>query len=68
MERRSNNSFIVRKTVIRCIIEHFIQGKTMNHPPGSLEEIVENLVKTWEMEASHKINFSQVIRNSLRLC
>ena len=26
---------------------------------GSLEEIVENLVKTWEMEASHKKNISQ---------
>ena len=26
---------------------------------GSLEEVVENLVKTWEMEASHKKNISQ---------
>ena len=26
---------------------------------GSLEEVVENLVKTWEMEASHKKNMSQ---------
>ncbi|XP_033647791.1 pathogen-related protein-like [Asterias rubens] len=31
----------------------FFKGKTMNHKPGSLEMIVENLVKTWEMEASH---------------
>lgn len=23
-------------------------------PKGSLEEVVENLVKTWEMELSHK--------------
>ena len=26
---------------------------------GSLEEVVENLVKTWEMESSHKMNISQ---------
>ncbi len=26
---------------------------------GSLEEFVENLVKRWEMEASHKIDFHQ---------
>ncbi len=26
---------------------------------GSLEELVENLVKTWEMEASHKSDFLQ---------
>ena len=32
----------------------------MNHAAGSLEEVVENLVKTWEMEASHKTDFSQV--------
>ncbi len=27
--------------------------------PGSLERIVENLVKTWEMEASHKVDLGQ---------
>jgi hypothetical protein len=37
----------------------FLKGKTMNHAAGSLEEIVENLVKTWEMEATHKTDFSQ---------
>ena len=26
---------------------------------GSLEEIVENLVKTWESEASHKVDIRQ---------
>ncbi|XP_022102939.1 pathogen-related protein-like [Acanthaster planci] len=31
----------------------YFKGKTMNHKPGSLEMIVENLVKKWEMEASH---------------
>lgn len=37
----------------------FLWGKTHNHQAGSLEEVVENLVKTWEMEASHKKNMSQ---------
>ena len=32
----------------------------MNHAAGSLEELVENLVKTWEMEATHKTDFEQV--------
>lgn len=33
-------------------------GKTMNHAPGSLEEMVENLVKNWEVEASFKPRLS----------
>ncbi|KAG5185152.1 hypothetical protein JKP88DRAFT_272010 [Tribonema minus] len=31
----------------------YCKGKTKNHMAGSLELLVENLVKTWEMEASH---------------
>jgi hypothetical protein len=31
----------------------------MNHAAESLNKIVEDLVKTWEMEASHKKDFSQ---------
>ena len=31
----------------------YFKGKTMDHKPGSLEMIVENLVKSWEMEATH---------------
>ncbi len=31
----------------------YFRGKTMNHTAGSLESIVENLVKKWEMEATH---------------
>ena len=34
----------------------YLKGKTKNHAPGSLEMIVENLVKTWEMERSHKLD------------
>lgn len=37
----------------------FLKGKYMKHEKGSLEMIVENAVKTWEMEASHKVNTSQ---------
>lgn len=34
----------------------FFRGKTKDHPEGSLESIVENAVKRWEMEATH-LNF-----------
>jgi len=37
----------------------YLKGKTMNHAEGSLEELVENVVKTWEFEGSHKIDLSQ---------
>ena len=33
-------------------------GKRMNHVAGSLEEMVENLVKNWEVEASFKTRLS----------
>ena len=35
-------------------LQYFL-GKTKNHAKGSLEETVENMVKTWEMEATHKL-------------
>jgi hypothetical protein len=37
----------------------FLKGRTNQHPEGSLELIVENLVKTWEMERSHKPDHRQ---------
>jgi hypothetical protein len=37
----------------------YMQGKTMNHPEGSMEQIVEDIVKTWEFERSHKTDLSQ---------
>ena len=37
----------------------YLRGKTQNHAAGSLEELVENLVKSWESEASHKVDMSQ---------
>ncbi|KAJ6841730.1 putative pathogen-related protein [Iris pallida] len=33
----------------------FEQGRTQEWPKGSLEETVQNAIKTWEMELSHKI-------------
>lgn len=32
----------------------WLKDRSRNHKDGSLEKIVENLVKTWEMEATHK--------------
>lgn len=37
---------------------YYYKGKYNNHKEGSLELIVENLVKTWEMEGSHKTNIA----------
>ena len=34
----------------------YLKGKTRAHAEGSLEQVVENLVKTWEMERSHKLD------------
>lgn len=33
----------------------YLKGRTQNHKEGSLEKVVENLVKTWEMEAGLNI-------------
>ena len=38
----------------------YLEGRTRTHKEGSLEKIVEDLVKTWEMEASHKIRMEVV--------
>ncbi|GFP97822.1 pathogen-related protein [Phtheirospermum japonicum] len=35
----------------------FEQGRTKIWPAGSLEDKVQNIVKTWEMEMFHKVNF-----------
>jgi len=37
----------------------YLKQRTKEHPENSLEKIVENLVKTWEMERSHKIDSKQ---------
>jgi hypothetical protein len=37
-----------------CVTLKIIPAKQMNHPSGSLPQLVENLVKNWEVEASFK--------------
>ena len=37
----------------------YMKGKAYHHEPGSLADVVENLVKTWEMERSHKLDCKQ---------
>ena len=32
----------------------YLKNRTQSHAADSLEKIVENLVKTWEMETQHK--------------
>ena len=32
----------------------YLKGRTQSHAADSLEKVVENLVKAWEMEAEHK--------------
>ena len=32
----------------------YLKEKCKKHQEGSLEKLVENLVKTWEMESTHK--------------
>ena len=32
----------------------YLKNRTQKHAADSLEKIVENLVKTWEMETQHK--------------
>ncbi|XP_047964265.1 pathogen-related protein-like [Salvia hispanica] len=41
------------------IDKFFEEGRTKVWPAGSLEEYVQNLVKTWEMELVHKANPDQ---------
>ncbi len=33
----------------------YLQGKTANWEPGSLGDVVESVVKTFEFEISHKV-------------
>ena len=34
--------------------ELFLKERRIKHPPGSMERMVQDLVKTWEMEVAHK--------------
>ena len=39
----------------------YLKEKTMKHKKDSLEKLVENLVKTWEMESTHKKRLQVII-------
>lgn len=38
---------------------YYLMQRSKEHPEDSLEKVVENLVKTWEMERSHKVDCKQ---------
>lgn len=38
---------------------YYLKQRTKEHPEDSLEKVVENLVKTWEMERSHKVDYTK---------
>ena len=38
---------------------YYLKQRSKEHPEDSLEKVVENLVKTWEMERSHKVDCKQ---------
>ena len=42
------------KPVYKLVNDKYMKEKTNKHAAGSLEKLVENIVKTWEMESSHK--------------
>ena len=44
-----NNLFFIFNT-------KFLKEKSQNHKAGSIEKLVEDLVKSWEMESTHKID------------
>ena len=44
----------------------YLEGRTRVHKEGSLEKIVEDLVKTWEMEASHKTRIEVTLEFSTK--
>ncbi|KAI5605335.1 hypothetical protein BDE02_01G344500 [Populus trichocarpa] len=38
----------------------FEEGRTMERPKGSLEEVVQNAIKTWDMEIEHKTRVQDI--------
>ena len=42
--------------------QKYLKEKVMSHKEGSLAKIVENLVKSWECESSHKVDVKVGLR------
>lgn len=40
------------------VLSHFLLAKKSDHEAGSLPQLVENLVKNWEVEASYKTDLA----------
>ena len=43
-----------KKPNYKLVNAKYMKEKTNNHAAGSLAKMVENIVKTWEMETTHK--------------
>ena len=43
------------KPNFKSLNDKYMKEKTNKHAAGSLEKLVENIVKTWEMESTHKM-------------
>ncbi|XP_060082103.1 uncharacterized protein LOC132561396 [Ylistrum balloti] len=49
-----NIQWIHGKPDYTAVNKKYLEERSRKHPVDSLEKLVENLVKTWEMESSHK--------------
>lgn len=50
----SNIKWRTTKPDYSIVNKKFIEERIRRHKAGSLERLAENLVKTWEMESTHK--------------
>ena len=53
-----NINWRYEKPDFNTVNEKYMKERSRNHKAGSLEKLVENLVKTWEMESTHKIDLN----------
>ena len=51
-----NIKWRTKKPDFSMVDAKYLKEKTRSHKAGSLGKIVENLVKSWECESSHKID------------
>lgn len=49
-----NITWRTKKPDYTLVNELYMKERTRHHKAGSVEKLVENLVKTWEMESTHK--------------
>ncbi len=51
-----NIKWRTKKPDFSLVDAKYLKEKTRSHKEGSLGKIVENLVKSWECESSHKVD------------